>query len=412
MRRHPAFHVLITCLALLASSQLAFSQQAGIAYSWQAGALAFAYPATWELPLETTTSGGVRLELTDPSHPDTFVVIETIALPERRVFDLMAARLADAGVSVGAPTNTTLAGIVALEVHERDPQSARVGIGTGTNRSDGSALLIWGTAPREHGNALLVAFDQIVDSLVEGTWQMPRLPDGSPYTRIGEEQLQPGVPAYGIITPENRAQRWSYAGTGGDMISLYAVDINRTQTLNLRLRLAAPEGTIIAENDNHSGGAFYGLFSLYDAGLYDVTLPMDGVYTIQVEGVFGEGVYAVGVQQAGSVALAEGEATRIFGSISDVFANQTWVFRGTAGAVYTFTMFAESNTTLDPALRLFAPDGRLLAQNDDARDPSLGLNAQLVRVELPQDGIYRLEATRYAGEGEGAYEIVILEVGG
>jgi hypothetical protein len=53
----------------------------------------------------------------------------------------------------------------------------------------------------------------------------------------------------------------------------------------------------------------------------------------------------------------------------------------------------------------------VIEQNDDARDTALGLNAQLVQVQMPQDGIYRLEATRYAGEGEGAYEIVIVATG-
>lgn len=397
------------CLLLLVGTSKTLAQSESIAFSWQAGDLAFAYPAGWSAPTDASEDDNLRLTLFDPAHEGATLTIERAATPNRRVFDLMAAALTEADVSVGAPTTTTLANIPALEVHERSPESAIVGIGRGTNLTDGSALFIWGAAPRDYGNALLLAFDQLANSLVLGARQMPLFPDGTPYARIGEALLQADLPALGSLTFDAPSQIWAYSGTVGETISIYALDINRTEALNLRIRLAAPEGTIIAENDNHSGAAFYGLFSLYDAGLYDVTLPMDGVYTIEVSSVFGEGVYSIGVRRAQTFTLAQDDATRLFGSIDDTFANQTWLFNASAGGIYTMTMFAEAAGTLDPALRLYSPDGRVLAQNDDARDPALQLNAQLVSIELPQDGLYRLEATRYAGEGEGDYEIVILK---
>jgi hypothetical protein len=397
------------CILLLGGGGRIAAQSEGVAYSWEAGDLAFAYPSGWSAPVDESAGNNLRIRLVDSAQEAAILTIERIAIPDRRVFDLMAAALAEADVSVGAPTTTTLAKIPALEVRERSPESAVVGIGRGTNLADGSALFIWGAAPRDHGNALLLAFDQIANSLVLGARQMPLFPDGTPYARIGDALLQADLPALGSLTFDAPAQIWAYAGTVGETISIYALDVNRTEALNLRLRLAAPEGTIIAENDNHNGAAFYGLFSLYDAGLYDVTLPMDGVYTIEVSSVFGEGVYGIGVRRAQAFMLEQGDATRLFGSIDDTFANQTWLFTGSAGSIYTITMFAEGDGTLDPALRLYAPDGRVLAQNDDARDPALETDAQLVNIELPQDGLYRLEATRYAGEGEGDYEIVVLE---
>ncbi len=399
----------VSITLLFLGRSLVFAQGSGIAYSWEAGNIAFAYPDAWSSPNETESADRIRVTILDTLHEGTALHIDRLAVPDMRVFDLMAAALTDAGVSIGAPTNSLLASIPALEVHARSPESAVVGIGRGTTLPDGSALLIWGAAPREHGNALLLAFDQVANSLVLGAWQMPLLPDGSRYTRIGAETLQLDTPALGSLTFDVDTQLWAYAGRGGETISLYALDINRSEALNLRMRLAAPEGTVIAENDNHNGAAFYGLFSIYDAGLYDVTLPMDGVYTIEVSSVFGEGVYSIAVRRVDTFTLLDGEASRVSGSISDVFANQTWRFQGSAGRIYTFTMFAQSGSTLDPALRLYDPSGRIVAQNDDARDPALGLNAQIVQVELPQDGLYRLEATRYAGEGEGDYEIIILE---
>jgi hypothetical protein len=407
----PRFAAVVSLLFLLVAP-IAHGQDEAVAYSWQAGDLSFTYPSTWAAPTEIIRADTTQLTLTDTTHEDTQLTIERIVTPTTRVFDLMATALAEQNVSVGAPTTLVLAGIPALEVHERSPESGRVGIGRGTTLADGSALLVYGSAPRDHGNSLLLAFDQIVNSLVLGAYQMPQLTDGSTVSRIGDEILLPDVPALGSLTFALPAQLWSFQGESGETISLYALDINRTEALNVRIRLAAPEGTIIAENDNHSGAALYGLFSLYDAGLYDVTLPIDGVYTVQVESVFGEGVYAIGLRRAKRFTLAATDATRLFGSISDVFANQTWLFEAEAGAIYTFTMFAEGNSTLDPALRLYSSEGRVIAQNDDARDPALGLNAQLPQVTLPTNGLYRLEATRYAGEGAGNYEIVIVATGG
>jgi hypothetical protein len=68
-------------------------------------------------------------------------------------------------------------------------------------------------------------------------------------------------------------------------------------------------------------------------------------------------------------------------------------------------MMAESGD-LDPLLRLRDASGNVLAENDDAADSSLGLNAQLLQVALPADGPYTVEAVRFAGTGR--YRLVIV----
>lgn len=398
-------------LLVLATAHAQDSQT--LAYSWRDGNVAFAYPAAWNVPASETTATGARLVLRESVAASDGVVIqiEVVNPPSARPFDLMAERLAAFGLRAAPPTEKQLAGLRALETIGTDSNGEQTGIARSTYVANERVLLIVAIAPAERGAELLAQFEFVANSLVTSATQMPLLPDGTLYARMGSERLTHGVAAYGSLTLDTPAQMWTFDGAAGDRVSLFAADINRSETLNLRLRLIAPEGTQIAENDNHNGGALYGLFSLYDAALSGVALPIDGVYTIAVEAVFGEGVYSIGVQRAQSIVLSVGDAARVEGRIDDTFAAQSWTFVGSAGRVYTITMLAAEGTTLDTALRLYAPDGALIAQNDDTRDPELGTNAQLAQVTLPQDGVYRLEATRYAGGGTGAYELIIVPTG-
>ncbi|MDX2139809.1 MAG: PPC domain-containing protein [Chloroflexota bacterium] len=384
-----------------------------IAYSWRDGNVAFAYPAAWSMPVSETTPTGARLLLHESAAASDGIVIEIefVNPPSARPFDLMAERLASFGLRAAPPFEAPLAGITALETTGADANGEQTGIARGTFVADERVLLVVAAAPAARGTELLAHFDTVANSLVASATQMPLQPDGTLYTRMGSERLMHDVAGYGSFTLDTAAQMWTFDGAAGDMISLYATDINRSETLNLRLRLIAPEGTQIAENDNHSGGVFYGPFSLYDAVLSGVVLPIDGVYTLAVEAVFGDGVYSVGVASAQAIALSSGSSTRVQGRIDDAFAAQSWTFAGSTGQVYTITMLAGEGTTLDTALRLYAPDGALIDQNDDTRDTELGTNAQLAQVTLPQDGIYRLEATRYAGGGTGVYELIIVPTG-
>ena len=170
----------------------------------------------------------------------------------------------------------------------------------------------------------------------------------------------------------------------------------------MALRLNAPDGSLVAENDDQLGDE---LFGVYDAQISDITLPQTGTYTVTVEVAQGSGTYTLGISSPQPLELTEDGVTTIRGRLQDVFPVQRWVFTGTAGEVLTFTLTAE-NGTLDPVLTVLKPGGALLAYNDDARDPELGVNAQITQVTLPADGDYIIEAGRFEGAGE--YRLVIV----
>lgn len=77
-------------------------------------------------------------------------------------------------------------------------------------------------------------------------------------------------------------------------------------------------------------------------------------------------------------------------------------------AEYLFE-FDPFNFNLDPIARLYAPDGTLLAENDNASDPSTvrsPLDAYLANILIPEDGIYVLEVDQN-GSQTGSVKITV-----
>lgn len=232
---------------------------------------------------------------------------------------------------------------------------------------------------------------------------------------VGGRQLALGVPVQGTfaaltvdpaLVDVRATQRWTYAGTAGETITISAVDQSLTDPymigMDMALRLLAPDGSELAFDDDLSGDELY---SVYDAQIASFTLPQTGTYTIVVEQMQGGGTYTLGVSSPQPLALHEAGVTELTGSLQDVFPAQRLVFDGRAGDVLTFTMSAVTDG-LDPVLTLTDSNGELLAFNDDAADPELGVNAQLTQVELPLNGSYMLRTSRY--EGVGIYRLVIV----
>jgi len=221
--------------------------------------------------------------------------------------------------------------------------------------------------------------------------------------RTGETSLRLDVPVQGTLSAAIPQQRWTFNAIGGQQVTINAVEVVHDAGLDVALRLLAPDGSEEAYNDDQLGADLY---SIYDAQIPLHTLESSGAYTVVVEWVRGEGTYGLGINTDRSFELSSDSVTRLEGRLQDALPTQRWTFAGSAGQVFTITMQAEAGSTLDPLLRLLAPNGELVAWNDDAADPALGVNAQLSQVALPADGTYVIEASRY--EGEGAYTLVIV----
>ncbi|MDW8100359.1 MAG: PA14 domain-containing protein, partial [Anaerolineae bacterium] len=133
-----------------------------------------------------------------------------------------------------------------------------------------------------------------------------------------------------------------------------------------------------------------------------------GEYEVQVEYYENGGGALVEFrwERASASASCSGTAIaleqRVEGLLSDATPSISYCLRVSAGQMISARMFALGNDGLDPYLKVWTADGQLLAENDD------GLNigySSFLSVRFPQDGVYRIEATRYGGEGRYALRL-------
>lgn len=101
------------------------------------------------------------------------------------------------------------------------------------------------------------------------------------------------------------------------------------------------------------------------------------------------------------------DAQDVAGSLSTAGETDIYAFTATQGQLFTFELmsttlkrFAGSN--FDPVLRLYDPNGALLAVNDNDFE---SLDATLRDVTLPTDGTYYLEVAAADGQQTGHYEL-------
>jgi hypothetical protein len=99
--------------------------------------------------------------------------------------------------------------------------------------------------------------------------------------------------------------------------------------------------------------------------------------------------------------VQEGANQLTYGSVGEgtLGVGQTfgWVFEGSAGDEISISAEALEATQMDTFLEVFDPNGTRLAGDDDGGD---GSNALIEALVLPLDGVYTVEVSSLAGEGD------------
>ncbi len=208
-----------------------------------------------------------------------------------------------------------------------------------------------------------------------------------PHTAPPDSVIEYGQTVHGQLTSSE--SHWLFGGKQGDTLSIV---FNSTGSPDF-VGLLDPVGTSIAR------------LSLATGRLDRFKLPADGQYTIVIGAgssadytltlalVHDEQVTATSTP-IGSKNIGVGDSRLASLNASD--AGDLWSMPAQSGTVISIAMNATSGT-LDPFLRLFAPDGTLIASDDDSGG---GHNALISGVNLPATGIYLIQASGKGHAGD------------
>jgi Bacterial pre-peptidase C-terminal domain len=184
---------------------------------------------------------------------------------------------------------------------------------------------------------------------------------------------------------------WSIDLNQGDVITVAANSL--TLALDPVLELAAPDGSIVATDDNSGGGN--------DALIASAHAPVSGRYHLRVTGAnaVGAGGYTLVwhyINLAPTPSPVPGTITLL--SYNDSIPNQAYQFYpfyGQAGTTVQIRVIGQPGSGFDPVAVLLAPDATIIAQGDDSDND---LNPRFTAT-LPADGTYTVRVNGYLSGG-------------
>ena len=180
----------------------------------------------------------------------------------------------------------------------------------------------------------------------------------------GAAALPFGGTETGLIGSAAQSNSYTFSANANDVVDFTAV--TTTGTLSPKLRLYTPAGALLATADDLSFGSCNGAATVE---MNTITLPATGVYTLLVgdcpdtntgdSSIYGQRTN----NPAGPVLVLWGLVKTA--TIASAAQSNTYAFTGFANNTVDFTIVTTSGK-LSPKIRLYNPDGSLLASAQDA----------------------------------------------
>lgn len=197
----------------------------------------------------------------------------------------------------------------------------------------------------------------------------------------------------GAVNATEPEQAWFVELARNASYTLSAVAEKPFDSLDLAMRVTAPNGREVSSADNDESGT---RINPFDPQLSFVA-PEAGLYAVIVSAQSGGGDYTLGYSP--SIALNdEAATTQVQGTLSEALPTQRWHINGVQGQSISVSAYSEG-TYLDTLVRIYNPQGTLIAENDDAEDGSLGFGSKIAGLRTSFNGTYVVEVVRLAGEG-------------
>ncbi len=223
---------------------------------------------------------------------------------------------------------------------------------------------------------------------------------------VGEGQpISLGETVYGEIAAPEQADRWTFAGTAGQVISI-ALNHTPASALDPLLELRRPDGRTLAESDDDGGGT--------NSLISGLVLPADGTYTIVARswGSTTTGAYTLTLSEGAVTPPQVGPAAGHTGVIEPgqtVEALLTpgtvdeWTLVGREGQIFSAAVYAEGDS-FDTVLYIVNANGAEVAYDDDGGP---GLNSMVLGWAVPADGVYTIRVGSYSGQSGGPYALTV-----
>ncbi|HBY97835.1 MAG: PPC domain-containing protein [Ardenticatenaceae bacterium] len=241
----------------------------------------------------------------------------------------------------------------------------------------------------------LVVFDPYRDVVGEYTVALYGTPAGVEPTPT---LIAPGESASGSVEEAGQQALYTFDAAANQEVTL-AVDNNLSD--GLTLLMISPSGEVVGRDESTSAGADQLLMTYtHQAGRYLVVItPRHGA-----TGSYRLAFYSQPNEAVGAVPLDYGDT--LAGTGSDSGDHGIYRFDGRAGQ--TITVFADSALDGGFDLRLFDPNGQLIA---DQQRPDRGGSAVLENVTLPMNGAYLVALDPVLG-ATGAWEVTVYNTAG
>lgn len=217
-------------------------------------------------------------------------------------------------------------------------------------------------------------------------------------TLVPPPAISYGGSVAGLIADDRVTDAHVFRGNEGDVIAARA-SREPGSPLALVLELRDENGGLLARADALGGD---------NALIEGFTLPRTANYTLsatRINGVSGQtsGRLNVAINAAPAKFPMRGKlppSQRGIGRLDDANPIDRWTYTGKAGEVIGVISRATSGD-LDTRLAVFAPDGTLIAENDDPRG-TVNTDAAINGARLPVDGTYTVVLSRVGTRGKGS----------
>ena len=207
---------------------------------------------------------------------------------------------------------------------------------------------------------------------------------------LSPELVEPPQQVEGRISPQNLREAWTFEAQRGDAVSLRLVPDSRATLAPVLTLIGPDEETLVTVRADSGAPAHLESYTLPETGLYSVAVSRRLGPLGETEGRFRLDMTLEPAEQVATRLLRYEQIGRSW--INNTSPLEVWVFEGEAGDVIEAQVDILSGT-LDPLLRLYGPDGRLIAIASSDEDGA----ATALRHRLDTGGSYRIEVERRGG---------------